>query len=211
MRISEDTPCYYLTSVTNKRLPVFQTDKLKQITTKAIDESHNSHNFSIFAYVIMPDHYHIITNSNRKISEVTRYINGITARRIIDYLRGNGFTSSLEKLKQATKKRGYKYSLWEHHPNAFSINNEKTFMQKVNYIHQNPVRANLVENAEDYLYSSVRIWHRKRLDNEPLEMDVDKVELYILLIDTSNLVSYFDIVKIGSKNVICGNLNFVEC
>ena len=84
--------------------------------------------------------------------------------------------SSLEKLRQQTKKREYKYSLWEHHPNAFSINNEKTFMQKVNYIHQNPVRANLVEKAEDYLYSSVRIWHRKRLENEPLEMDVDKIE-----------------------------------
>lgn len=37
-------------------------------------------------------------------------------------------------------------------------------MQKVHYIHQNPVRANLVENAEDYLYTSVRIWHRKRLE-----------------------------------------------
>jgi hypothetical protein len=49
-------------------------------------------------------------------------------------------------------------------------------MQKVHYIHQNPVQANLVENAEDYLYSSVRIWHRRRLENEPLEVDIDKIE-----------------------------------
>lgn len=89
----------------------------------------------------MPDHYHTITDSSRKISEVTRYINGIMARCIIDYLKENNYTTSLDKLKQETKKRNYKHSLWKHYPNAFSINNEKTFMQKVNYIHQNPVHA----------------------------------------------------------------------
>lgn len=176
MKISKDNPCYYLTSVTNKRLPVFQTEKLKRITVKAFDEARKSAEILIFAYVIMPDHYHLITDSNRKISEVSRYINGITARRIIDYLKENNLKSSLEKLRQETKKREYKYSLWEHHPNAFSINNEKTFIQKVNYIHQNPVRANLVEKMEDHLYSSVRIWHRKRLESEPLEMDIDEIE-----------------------------------
>ncbi len=49
-------------------------------------------------------------------------------------------------------------------------------MQKVNYIHQTPFRAGSVENAEDYLYSSVRIWHRRRLGNEHLEADADKIE-----------------------------------
>ena len=81
MKISKDNPFYYLTSVTNKRLPVFQTEKLKRITVKAFDEARKSAEILIFAYVIMPDHYHLITDSSRKISEVSRYINGITARR----------------------------------------------------------------------------------------------------------------------------------
>ena len=49
-------------------------------------------------------------------------------------------------------------------------------MQKVNYIHQNPVRAGFVQKAEDYLYSSVRIWHRRRIDEEPLDIDAEKIE-----------------------------------
>ena len=122
-------------------MPVFRTDKLKEIAVNAINEARNSHKILIFAYVIMPDHYHIITDGKRKISETLRYINGITAKRIIDYLKENNYKTSLDKLRQDTKKRNYKHSLWEHHPNAFSINNEKTFMQKVHYIHQNPVRA----------------------------------------------------------------------
>ncbi len=176
MRISKDNPFYYLTSVTNNRLPVFRTDKFKEITAKALDEARKSAEILIFAYVIMPDHYHLITDGSRKPSEVLRYTNGITARRVIDYLKKNEFTSSLEKLKQETKKREYKHSLWEHHPNAFLLTSEATFMQKVNYIHQNPVRGGLVEKVEDYLYSSARIWRKRSLENEPLTVNVDKIE-----------------------------------
>ena len=176
MRISKDTPFYYLTSVANNRLPVFRTDKIKEIVAKALNEARKSAKILIFAYVLMPDHYHLITDSSRKPSEVLRYMNGITARRVIDYLKENDFTSSLEKLKQETKKREYKYSLWEHHPNAFSLNNEANLIQKVNYIHQNPVCAKFVEKAEDYLYSSARMWLKCPLENEPLEVDIEKIE-----------------------------------
>jgi len=45
-------------------------------------------------------------------------------------------------------KRNEKYQIWTH---------ENQFMDsKINYIHENPVRAGLVEKAEDYLYSSAR-------------------------------------------------------
>ena len=48
-------------------------------------------------------------------------------------------------------------------------------MQKVNYIHQNPVRAGLVERAEYYRWSSVRLWNRCPLEDEPLKMDIDRI------------------------------------
>ena len=174
--ISKDNPCYYFTSVTNNRLPVFRTDKLKEIICKAINEARKSSEIFIFAYIIMPDHFHIITDSKLKPSEILRYLNGVTARRVIDYLKENNFTSSLEKLKHFEQKRGYKYSLWEHHSDTFTITSESMFMQKVNYIHLNLIRAELVKNMDEYLYSSVRIWKRKPLENEPLEMDIEKIK-----------------------------------
>lgn len=48
---------------------------------------------------------------------------------------------------------------------------EETFMQKVNYIHQNPVRAGLVERAEDYKFSSARLWRGNPMDDEPFTSD----------------------------------------
>ena len=48
-------------------------------------------------------------------------------------------------------------------------------MQKVNYVHQNPVRAGLVERAIDYSWSSARIWQRLATESEPLDVDIDRI------------------------------------
>lgn len=124
----------------------------------------------------MPDHIHLITDGSRRPSEVLRYTNGLSANRIIGYLKENNFKNSLRKLRQQEKRRNYKYSLWQHHSNAFLITSEATFMQKVNYIHQNPVRVGLVQAEEDYLFSSARIWRRKPVDEEPLIVDLKEIK-----------------------------------
>ena len=144
-QISRDTPFYYLTSVAKDRLPIFRTDELKRVLADALDEARRSAGILIFAYVIMPDHDHLITDSARRISDVLRFTNGIAAKRIINYLRENGHEASLAKLRTEEKDRGYKHSVWQHHPDAFNLVGEDTLLQKVNYIHQNPVRAGLVE------------------------------------------------------------------
>jgi len=174
-RISIDTPCYFFTSVTHDRLPIFRTDKFKEIMVDALDEARRSAGFLIFAYVIMLDHYHILTDSKRLPSDTLRYLNGVTAKRILDHLKENELTTSLNKLRSFEKKKGYKYSVWEHHPDTFLVTSETMFMQKVSYIHQNPVKAELVEHPDEYLYSSSRIWNRRPLDIEPLDMNIDKI------------------------------------
>lgn len=174
--VSKDNPFYFITSVTHKRLPVFQTDKLKEIMCNALSEARKSGGFRIFAYGIMPDHNHIITDSSRSQSETLRYLNGISARRVIGYLKDHELETSLSKLRTETKSREYKHSLWEHHSNTFEIKTEAVLMQKVNYIHQNAVHDGLVEKAEDYLYSSSRFWKGCPLENEPLKMDIHNIE-----------------------------------
>ncbi len=169
--INKNSPCYFITSVTNKRLPVFRTDRLKQVFCDALGEARNSAGFKIHAYVIMADHFHIITDSKLDESETLRYLNGISARRVIGYLRENGFESSLRKLRMETKERNYKHSLWEHHSNTFDIKTEAVLMQKVNYIHINPVEEGLCERAEGYRFSSVRFWMNCPLEDEPLLID----------------------------------------
>jgi REP element-mobilizing transposase RayT len=98
--ISPNHPAYYLTSVTKDRLPVFRTDTLKSIACAALNEPRTSGKFLILAYVIMPDHLHVITDSEKKAAVVLRFINGIISRRVIDHLKNAGHQSSLDKVRR---------------------------------------------------------------------------------------------------------------
>lgn len=173
--ISPNSPAYYLTSVARDRLPVFRLDEIKWIACEALNKARKSGGFLILAYVIMPDHLHLITDNAREPSDIQRFVNGNIARKVIDHLKENEHTRSLEKLRHDDHGRGHRYSLWDRHPNARLLTSESMFMQRVHYTHQNPVRLGLVERPEDYLFSSARIWNKCPLETEPLEMDIKQI------------------------------------
>ena len=173
--ISQDSPSLYITIVTKDRLPVFKTQRMKELLCNAIDDARKSAGFLLFAYVIMMDHLHLLTNRPSTTSDLLRVVKSLTARRVIDYLKEKGFTSSLAKLRHQQRERNYNHSLWQVEKNVLPVFSEGMFMQKVNYIHQNPVRARLVECATDYRWSSGRMWHGCQLENEPLLVDRDLI------------------------------------
>jgi len=174
-QISRDSQALFITAVTKDRLPVFRTDAIRVVTCKALEEARNSGQFLIFAYVIMPDHLHLLTNCPNTSADILRYVKGLTGRRVIDYLKEQGYDSSLAKLRHEQWKRNHSYSLWQQEKNVLSIFSEAMFMQKVNYIHLNPVRADLVDRAVDYRWSSTRIWQRRAVEDEPLMVDFDRI------------------------------------
>src|SRR5262245_19735965 len=98
-QVSRDTPAPYITIVAKDRLEVFRTDAINTIACMAIDEARQSHGFLLFAYVIMPDHMHLLTDQPGNPSDLLRYIKGTIAHRMIEYLKEKNYQSSLEKLR----------------------------------------------------------------------------------------------------------------
>jgi len=175
LTISKDNPCLFITAVAKDRLPVFRTDVIKSITCRAIDEARTSCGFLLFSYVLMPDHLHLLTDGPREPSVVLQFIKGIVSRRVLGYLKEMKYETSLTKLQHDDWKRNHRYSLWQHNSEVFLVLKESTFMQKVNYIHQNPVRAQLANKPIEYDWSSARIWNQCPRDNEPLKVDIEKI------------------------------------
>jgi REP element-mobilizing transposase RayT len=175
-QVSRDSPAFYLTAVTKDRLPVFRTAAIAKIACEAIAEARRSGGFLIFAYVLMLDHLHLITDSSRESKEVHRFVNGIVSRRIIDYLKENGHEESLRKLRVDRRVDGWKYSLWHHHPNSRLLWSEQMLWQRIQYTHLNPVRAELADHPNDWPWSSSRIVNGRRSEDEPLEIDFHKIK-----------------------------------
>jgi REP element-mobilizing transposase RayT len=99
--ISIDNPCLFITAVGKDRLPVFRSDAIKQVTCNAIDEARTSCGFLLFAYVIMPDHIHVLTDRPRERSKVLQFIKGIVSRRVNRPSQGK----ELRELAQKTTAR----------------------------------------------------------------------------------------------------------
>jgi REP element-mobilizing transposase RayT len=126
--ISQDSPVLYITVVSKDRLAVFRTDEMKELLCRVIDEARRSARFLLFAYVVMIDHLHLLTSRPSTTSEVLRVLKGLTARRIIDYLKTNNYLTSLAKLAHQEMERNYKYSLWQTEKNVLPIFSEGMFM-----------------------------------------------------------------------------------
>jgi REP element-mobilizing transposase RayT len=146
---------------------------MKEVLCRAIDEARK--HFLLFAYVVMLDHLHLLTSRPSTTSDVLRILKGLTARRVLDYLKENNYLSSLAKLQHQERDRNYKYSLWQREKNVLPIFSESLFMEKLNYIHLNPVRAGVVDRAVDYRWSSARIWQGCPAEDEPLQVDKDLI------------------------------------
>ena len=117
---------------------------MKELLCRAIDEARKSAGFLLFAYVIMLDHMHLLTSRPSTTSNVLRVLKGITARRIIDYLKGEQSFQFTRQTAASGARPKLQILMWQTEKNVLPVFSEGMFMEKVNYIHQNPVRAGLV-------------------------------------------------------------------
>lgn len=113
----------------------------------------------------MPDHFHIICRSvsDQKLSDILRDLKKVTSRFIIKHLKSNTnniYSRWLEIFQTNNKNQesSERYKLWQDGFNPKELSGNKVIDQKIEYLHNNPVKAGLVTNADDYLLSSSRIY-----------------------------------------------------
>ena len=114
----------------------------------------------IYAFVIMSNHIHIVLQSTKgRLSAEVGELKSYTAKEILKIVQSKGesrreWMANLFEYAAKKHKRNEKYQVWTHENHAEIIYSSKFFEQKVNYIHDNPVRAGIVEYPEQYIYSS---------------------------------------------------------
>ena len=155
-KISESDSPYFITCTVVDWLPVLTRDNIASILIENLVFMTTHNRLMIFAYVIMPSHIHMIVNAPLLSAQISRFKSYI-ARRIIDLLISEDDKRLLSIFQHA--KPDYKadstYRFWQPGCHPKQIYSTEVMNQKIIYIHQNPVRKNLVENPEDWKYSSI--------------------------------------------------------
>ena len=153
-------PIHYPTFFTATVLewkPLLQQDNFKDIIINSLEFLVKDNRVEIFGFVIMKNHIHLIwrvTNEHKPI-KVQQSFMKYTAQMMIKEMKNN-HPKVLEHFKVNAKDRTYQ--IWERNSLSVEIRSNKIFFQKLHYIHQNPVKAQLVEKEEDYFYSSASLY-----------------------------------------------------
>ncbi len=153
---STDYP-YFITCNIVDWLPLFSIPEVVEIVLDSITFHQQKRDLNVYAYVIMENHIHLIVQSD-ELQKRMRTFKSFTAREIINYLNQNGHTFYLRKLKELklTNHRDSNYQVWQEGYHPKQIVGDKMMVQKIKYIHQNPVKRGYVTKAKYWRYSSAK-------------------------------------------------------
>ena len=151
----------FITTTCNDWLPLFINEVCYRILSDSLNFVNEKYRVHTLAYVFMPNHIHLILlfEDGEVISSYMRDFKKFTSGEIRREIERQGRVDLLQKIKYKTKTQLYK--VWQDRFDDFYLLNEKIFLIKMNYIHQNPVRKGLCETVSDYRYSSGRFYFKE--------------------------------------------------
>ena len=137
---------------------VLANDKHKDFIIESLQFLVNDKRIILNAFVIMSNHIHLIWQPTFSftLSDIQASFMKYTAQQLKRSLINDNSTL-LEELK--VNKYDRTYQVWKREPLSIELRTNEVFIQKLEYIHYNPVRAGLCINPEDYYYSSARFYY----------------------------------------------------
>ena len=153
---------HFVTGNVDKRLPIFCNESACRAFLEECQNLKTKRECKLIAFVIMPDHIHLIVNPrDGNIKEWLGALKSLSAKRLVEIAPHNLF-SKTENENQ----------VWQESFKALPLWSNWMIWQKINYIHNNPLKAKLVESAKDYQWTSFRAFYFEEND-ELLQIDKD--------------------------------------
>ena len=167
------TSIYFCTCTIVQWQCIFKDERYCRIIIDSLNYCRKNKGLLLYGLVIMLNHIHWISSSRENIllSDIMRDFKRHTAKEIARMLKEDDEKLLLYIFKNAGIKQNSSMKVWqdEYHPEA--IYSEKWFNQKMNYLHDNPVRKGFVIQPEDWKYSSARNWFLD--DHSIISLDLD--------------------------------------
>jgi REP element-mobilizing transposase RayT len=158
--IDQNAP-YFLTFQIVDWVDIFTRKFYKDIIIDCFKYMIDNKDFQLYAYVIMSNHIHLIAQSVGRLSDNIRDIKKFTRIKLVQAIEEQpesrkDWILKIFKANGTLIKTNREYQVWTHENHAIILSTNEFIKSKVEYIHNNPVRAGFVEKPEDYLYSSAR-------------------------------------------------------
>ncbi len=144
-----------------RRLPLLSKDRSRQWFVEALDKARRRRDFLVWAYVIMPEHVHVIVWPRQPVYEIRLIRTSLkipVQRKALAFLRSHA-PPFLERLRDARPNGQVHYRFWQRGGGYDrNIQEPATLRTMIDYIHNNPVRRGLVDHPTDLAVVSARFY-----------------------------------------------------
>jgi putative transposase len=146
---------HFVTFSCYRRLPYLNAAAAKRRVQVALESARRQYGMAVFGYVMMPEHVHLL---------------------VAEPLRAP-LATALQSLKQSVARRliDGRSQFWQRRYYDFNVCTEKKRIEKLRYMHRNPVKRGLVEKPEDWEWSSFR--HYATGCTSPVELESPWTEM----------------------------------
>ncbi|MBS1566748.1 MAG: transposase [Bacteroidetes bacterium] len=153
--------CFFVTLTVVDWIDVFSRQEYVQLLISSLKFCQQYKGLEIFSYVVMTNHLHMIVRQQEgKLNDVLADFKSYTAKVILAAIKDNPKESRKDwllhmfRFNAHLKHQYQRYHFWQPTNHAITITSPAMQLQKVIYVHQNPVRAGYVAEAEHWVYSS---------------------------------------------------------
>ena len=152
---------YYVTLTIVGWIDVFTRKEYVYELMKNIKYCQENKGLELYAYVIMSNHIHLIaTSRDIPLNILLGSFKSFTSKRLVEMIETNQQESRQEWMMRLFKYYGkgnsqnVEHQFWQNGNHPIGLWNQSVIQQKIDYLHNNPVKQGIVARAEDYLYSS---------------------------------------------------------
>jgi len=150
---------HFITCSCYRRLPLFASVRSKNVFVKILGEVRDRYGFSLAGYVVMPEHIHLLISEPAKGTPTT--IMQVLKQRVSRQLRHETPTRQFRLTFQTSDH--LLPTFWQPRFYDFNVWSQKKFVEKLHYMHMNPVKRKLVVHPKDWPWSSFSFYATKDL------------------------------------------------
>lgn len=165
-RYYEGSHLHYITCSTYRRTPAFDAERLRFGFVDVLRKLRLELKFKLVGYVLMPEHFHMLIWPSEQVdpSRLMQSFKERTALYVLGQLRESQqfrwCQRTLSRLRLPPSVHGHsQYRVWQKRFFDMNIYSERKRLEKLDYMHANPVKRGLVKEARDWLWSSWRFYY----------------------------------------------------
>jgi REP-associated tyrosine transposase len=135
-RFHQSGQTHFITFCCYHRRPSFTTDEATQLFEAALERVRRSYGLCVYGYVVMPEHVHLLIGEPQRMT----------------------LDVAIKSLKQGVSRRLIRDAshFWQKRYYYFNVRDYEQFVEKLRYMHRNPVKRGLRELPQDWQWSSFR-------------------------------------------------------